>query len=209
MGSLLGALGSFERGFQLLRSAYSMRQALGDEAGMALSAGNLQVLEHLVPAPALEQVSEPTTTESTVPPPKLTQEEIDEPSPRSGRGRAARLGITLIAATVLVVLVVGAFGLLSILSPSNNDDGMPQLSVFWEFGDAANAFDNKTWTQEVIILAEGGDGDYGYFVDGSPVGRMFVVTLPLCDGARGTIEVQSGDGQTARVDYEFDSPFCQ
>jgi hypothetical protein len=86
---------------------------------------------------------------------------------------------------------------------------MTQLSVSWEFGDAWNAFDNKTWTQQVIIIAEGSDGDYRYFAAGNPVGKMFEVTLPLCDGARGTIEVRSGDGQNAQVEYEFASPFCQ
>ena len=45
LGSLLGALGVFERALHLLRTALSVRQALGDEVGAALSAQNLQVLE--------------------------------------------------------------------------------------------------------------------------------------------------------------------
>jgi hypothetical protein len=86
---------------------------------------------------------------------------------------------------------------------------MPRLTASWEFKDAWNAYDNETWTQQIIIVAEGGDGDYHYLADGKPVGEMFEVALPLCDGARGTIQVQSGDGQTAQVEYEFDSPFCR
>jgi len=61
----------------------------------------------------------------------------------------------------------------------------------------------------VLIVAEGGAGEYRYFADGEPVGEMFTLTLPICDGARGVIEVQSGDEGAAQVEYEFDSPFCR
>ena len=118
----------------------------------------------------------------------------------------------LLALTALAVLMIGALAALGLWpTPTNGDNGagLSPLITSWEFGDAWNAVDNKTWTQQIIIVAQGGDGDYRYFANDNPIQKMFEVVLPLCDGARGTVEVQSGDGQSARIEYEFDSPFCQ
>lgn len=212
LGSLLGALGSFERALHLLRTALNIRQVLGDEAGAALSAHNLQILEHLLPEPVEEQPPErpapapdATLQEQAL---AVTQEEIAAlPSP-TGIGWAARLKrIGLVTLTALVVLAIGAFALWFVLGGGKSEG--PELTASWEFGDAWNALDNESWTQQIVIIAQGGDGNYDYFVNGEPVQEVFAVVLPLCDGARGTIQVQSGDGQTAQVEYEFDSPFCR
>ena len=82
------------------------------------------------------------------------------------------------------------------------------MSVLWEFVEARHALDNETWTQQISIVATGGDGEYSYFVNGQPVTEVFAVVLSICEGAWGTIEVQSGDGLTGQIEYEFKSPFC-
>jgi hypothetical protein len=96
-----------------------------------------------------------------------------------------------------------------VLGNGANGDQEAALSVHWEFGAAWNALDNQTWTQQMVVVAEGGDGNYRYFVNGEAVEQTFAIVMPICDGAQGTIEVQSGDGLTAQVEYEFDSPFCR
>jgi len=205
MGSLLGALGVFERALHLLRSTLNMRQALGDEAGAALSAHNLQVLEQLLPAPVEQEPSatphEPKTDE-TAPP----QQETDAPPPQTRVGWRVRLRrIVLATLAALVILTIGSFGLWYAL----RSDEEAELSAYWKFGDAWNALDNETWTQQIIIVAAGGDGDYVYSVKGQTVDEMFAILLPFCDGSQGMIQVQSGDGQTVQIEYEFDSPFCR
>jgi hypothetical protein len=111
----------------------------------------------------------------------------------------------------LAALVIGALGLRFVPrgDGGESDGKVPELTVSWEFGDARKTYGSETWTQQIVIVAEGGDGDYTYFANGAPVGEAFEMVLPLCDGVRGVIQVESGDGQTAQVEYEFDSPFCQ
>jgi len=183
----------------------NMRQALGDEAGAALSAHNLQVLEQLQPAPVEQEPSvtplEPKTDE-TAPP----QQETDTPPPQTRVGWRVRLRrIVLATLAALVILTIGAFGLWYALW----SDEEAELSAYWKFGDAWNALDNETWTQQIIVVAAGGDGDYVYSVKGQTVDEMFAILLPFCDGSQGMIQVQSGDGQTVQIEYEFDSPFCR
>jgi hypothetical protein len=113
--------------------------------------------------------------------------------------------VTLVA---LAVLAAGALAAWRVWGDDPGDD-VPPLAVHWEFGDAWNAYDNETWTQQIRIVAEGGEGDYTYRVNGEPSSAMFEVTLPLCEGASGLIEAESDDGQTDQVDYAFDSPFCR
>jgi hypothetical protein len=115
------------------------------------------------------------------------------------------------ALALLVVLALGALVVRFALQ-NGEDEAVEEpagLSVTWEFVDAWNALDNQTWTQQISIIATGGDGQYSYFVNGQQVTEMFAVVLPICDGAWGVIEVQSGDGLAGQVEYEFDSPFCE
>jgi hypothetical protein len=213
LGSLLGASGDFERALHLLRSASNVRQALSDEDGTALSARNLQILEQLMPAPVKERPPErpaPPMSETPAPISAIPQEEMEEPAPRTGSRWAARLRkIGLAALATLIVVAIGAFALQFVLGGGDDGDQKAGLSVHWEFGAAWNALDNQTWTQQMSIIAEGGDGHYRYFVNGEPVEQTFAIVMPICDGTQGTIEVQSGDGLTAQVEYEFDSPFCR
>jgi hypothetical protein len=218
LGSLLGALGVFERALHLLRTALNVRQALGDEAGAALSAQNLQVLEQLAPVaePVPEQATPGPARRVTGPladqAPVTPQEEDDEPAPSTGIGWGRRLKrIGLAALAVLVLLALGALAVRFVLRDGESEvvEEASGLSVSWEFVDAWNALDNETWTQQISIVATGGDGEYSYFVNGQQVTEVFAMVLPLCDGAWGTIEVQSGDGLTGQVEYAFDSPFCR
>lgn len=211
LGSALGALGGFERSFHLLGTAVSIRQALGDQSGAALTVRNLEVLKQLVPAPVVDQTSQPATAEDEAqeeapPSPEQTKEVSPAPPARAGRIRARTVGLAGLAA--VVVLLVGALALRFVADAGRSEDPKSDLTVWWEFGDAWNAIDNQTWTQQIRIAAEGGDGDYHYLVGDKPVEQLFELKLPLCDGAQGTIRVESGDGKSAEVEYAFDSPYC-
>jgi hypothetical protein len=216
LGSRLGALGiapgaqgaNRERVLHLLQTALSMRQALEDEEGAALSAHNLELLDRLLPAPIKPVVAaQPSPEARQEPGPEGAVAEEPAPPPRARRSTRSVVRLALLGA--LVVLVIGALGLRFALQDGGNGDGAAELTVSWEFGDAWNADDNQSWSQQVLIVAAGSDGNYRYFSDGEPVSETFTLTLPICEGARGVIEVQSGDEQTAQVEYEFDSPFCR
>jgi hypothetical protein len=213
LGSLLGASSVFERAFPLLETAFNMRQALGDGTGAELSARNLAVLERLMPTPVVDVVPQREK-------PAPTRERTEEPSqallpeperiPKGAFARwARRLGTRLILLTALALLVICAVAVRFATGLSDGRDAVPDLTVSWEFGDAWNAFDSETWTQQIKIIVEGGDGNYRYFVNGEPTGEILALVLPLCDGAQGTIQVESASGQTSQVDYAFDSPYCR
>jgi hypothetical protein len=208
LGAVLGALGAFERAHRMLRTALSMRQALDDEAGATVSARNLQVLDHLMPVPVEKPAPvRPSPEPARAEPAPAAQAESDEPPPSPDtKGTRSKLRWVLLALSAL--LVIGTLGIQFMLRSDETGDEEPGLIVYWEFGDAWNSYDNTTWTQQIIIKVEGGDGDYRYFADGEPIEEMFEVTLPVCEGAQGTIEVQWGDSQTTQIEYEFDSPFC-
>jgi hypothetical protein len=226
LGSLLGALGvssrgwnaNSERGFHMLQTAWNIRQALGDEDGAALSVRNLEVLDYLLPAPTWETAPEPLRAppdgdlqvgKSLVP--VTRKDEATAPSPeRASRAACLKVGLTTLA--VLAALAIGAFGVWFTLIRDGGGNDASALAVSWEFGDAWNTYDNKTWTQQIIVVVKGDaseTGEYHYFVNGEPVGEMFEIILPICDGAQGTITVESDDGQTAQTAYEFVSPFCR
>lgn len=208
LGSVSGALGDFERAFHLLRTALNMREALGNQAGAALTAHNLELLELLAPAPAPGVVVEPSPSDAR-------EEATAEPAPapsESGSsarrfGATRRLRLALLAAAAF--LIVGALTVRFVVGVGANKRTNPGLTVSWEFRDAWNALDNETWTQEVEIVAEGGGGDYRYFVDGKPSEKTFEVVLPLCEGGQGTIRVESETGESAEAEFAFDSPFCR
>ncbi len=206
LGSSLGALGHFERALHLLRTALGMREAMDDKVGAALSAGNLEVLSRLLPAPAELQAPESL---APAPPAEATHQPLPAPLPRAGRRVRLKVALALLAALIVLVTSVAGWRLVLRGDAGQNAVNALEPAVSWEFGDAWNSSDNESWTQQVIIVVEGSDGDYRYFVDGEPSGQMFEVTLPLCDGARGVIQVESRSGQTAQVEYEFDSPFCR
>lgn len=212
LGSVLGALSDFDRAAHLLRTALSIRQALGDETGAASSAHNLDVLERLAPPPVEVEALPPSEAEEdpdepTDPALTPQSEETVEPSPiDADRTRRLRIRFALLSATV--VLLVGAFALRYAVGIGPSENTAPDFTVSWGFGDAWNALDNETWTQEVKIVVEGDDGDYRYFVNGEPAAEMFEVVLPLCEGSQGTIRVEAGNGQSAEVQFTFDSPYC-
>jgi hypothetical protein len=213
LGSVLGSLGHFERAFQLLRSALSMRQALGDQAGAKLSAHNLDVLDRLQPVPARDQTLPATASAASPqraaqPAPVPAEENAVEPSPAEAV-RRKRFSLRLALLVALASLVIGALALRFVAGVGEPEDTVPGLTVSWEFGEAWNALDNETWTQQIIIVAPTGDDDYRYFVNDEPSGEMFQVNLPLCSGAEGTIRVESGDGKQAEIEYAFDSPYCR
>jgi len=207
LGTLSGALGEFEHAFRRLRTALNMRQAAGDEAGAALSTRNLEALQSLAPAPQVIPPPSPTAA----PPPPPPEQAADASTVSTAPARAGwkrRLKLSLMTLLALLVLAAGAFAAWRVWGNGAGDD-VAALTVHWEFGDAWNAYDNETWTQQILIVAKGGQGDHTYRVNGEPAGEMFEMTLPLCEGATGLIEVESSDGQTAQVDYAFDSPFCR
>jgi hypothetical protein len=213
MGSVLGSLGHFERSFQLLRSALSMREALGDQAGADLSAHNLDVLDRLLPVPvgteALPTAAPAAASEQGVQPASLPAEEKAPVTSPAKVERRRRLRLRLALLIALAFLIIAALALRFVAGVGEPEDTVPGLTVSWEFGDAWNALDNETWTQQIIIVATGSDDDYQYFVNGEPSGEMFQITLPLCSGAQGTIRVATGSGQEAEIEYEFDSPYCR
>jgi hypothetical protein len=212
LGSLLGALSDFDRAFHLLRTALSMRQALGDQTGAAMSAHNLEVLEQLAPVPVVEQ----TPPASGSPEPREKPEE-PAPEPQSEaavatsptsvwRARRIRLRLALLAA--VLILLMGAVVLQYTTRIDSGENTEADFAVSWEFGDAWNSLHGNTWTQQIKIVVAGGDGSFNYFVDGQPAAEMFEVVLPLCEGAQGTIRAESTNGQSAEVQFEFDSPYC-
>jgi hypothetical protein len=202
----------------MLQTAWNIRQALGDEDGAALSVRNLEVLDYLLPAPTWETAPEPLhalpegdlQVEKSLVPVTRTEKATATAPERAGRAACLKVGLTTLA--VLTVLAIGAFGVWFTLVRDGGGNDAPELTVSWEFGDAWNTYDNKTWTQQIVVVVEG-DADetdaYRYFVNGEPIGEMFEITLPICDGAQGTITVESDDGQTTQTVYEFDSPFCR
>jgi len=240
MGSLLGASALFangpmsrspvlkngavegDRALHLLETAYRLRQTLGDEVGATLSQHNLEVLERLLPAPGpvpVDASAAPIPVTGAEPLPQAQGEaapdETAVPGPKPARRRGVRVAL------FVALLLWGAIALAVRLRPPVTEPAtqVTGLTLSWEFGDAWNAYDNQTWTQQVVIVVvrqrltnvEGTDttGDLRYYADGQPVGPMFEVTLPLCDGAEGTIRVEAADGQRAEIPYEFGSPFCQ
>jgi hypothetical protein len=211
LGSVLGALGEFDRAFHLLRTAVNIRQALPDEAGAAQSAHNLEFLQQIAPAPAEEKIlPSPDPTESQEEPDEPTPkgERISEPAPTSAK-RKSGLEIRIALLTALVLAVIGTFALRYATGIGPSENPAPDFTVSWEFGDAWNALNGETWTQQVRIVVEGGDGDYDYFVNGEPTADTFEVVLPLCEGSQGNVRVESRDGQSAEFKFEFDSPYCR
>jgi len=213
LGSVLGTLGNFERALQLLRTALNMRQAQGDQVGTALTAHNLEVLEYLQPEPIEVQAGQPvapTKPQQKVAPPSAVttdQKAISLPAAETARARGVRLRITLLAA--IIVLLSGTLVLRFGLGVGKPREELSGLTISWEFGDAWNALDNETWTQQIKIIVEGDGGDYRYFVDEEPAAQLFEVVRPLCDGAEGTIRVEADSGQSGEVEYAFDSPYCR
>jgi hypothetical protein len=211
LGSVLGALGEFDRAFHLLRTAVNIRQALGDETGAAQSAHNLEFLQQMAPAPVEEKIlPSPDPTESHEDPDEPTPkgQGISEPAPTSTK-RKSRVKIRIALLTALVLAVIGTFALRYATGIGPSENPAPDFTVSWEFGDAWNALNEETWTQQVRIVVEGGDGDYDYFVNGEPTADTFEVVLPLCEGSQGNVRVESGDGQSAEFKFEFDSPYCR
>jgi hypothetical protein len=206
--------GEGERALYLLETAYRLRQTLGDAVGATLSQHNLEVLERLLPAPVsvpVDSSAAPTPVMGTESLPETQGEAasdetaVHQPKPAHRRGVRVALFVAL--------LLWGAIALAVRLRPPviESTTQVTGLALSWEFGDAWNAYDNRTWTQQVLIVVEGAEaaGDLRYYADGQPVGSMFEVTLPLCDGAQGAIRVEAADDQSAEITYEFDSPFCQ
>jgi hypothetical protein len=213
LGSVQGTLGHFDRAVQLLRTALNMRQAQGDQVGAALTDHNLAMIESLMPKPivvptresAAPAESQEAAGEAVPVPPD--QEALGLPDPDTKRARGVRLRIVLL--TALVMVLIGGLVLRFVFGVGTNGKAESGLTVFWEFGDAWNALDNATWTQQIEIRIEGDEGDYRYFVDGEPATRMFEVVRPLCEGAEGTVRVESDDGKSGEVPYAFDSPYCR
>ncbi len=213
-GSILGALSDFERGFHHLRTGLKIRQALGDSVGAALSEQNLQVLERLVPnqtrvdTPAGAEIpAEPQATKAQGSVQEAEPEEPSEPDPvPTSSGHRWRLRLALF--TTVVVILVSAVALQYVSGFSQEEEMASVFTVSWEFRDAWNALNGETWTQEILILAEGTEGNIRYHVNDKPVGEIFEVVLPLCEGAQGIIRAESDAGQSAEVQFAFDSPFC-
>jgi hypothetical protein len=213
-GSIQGALNDFERGIHQLRTGLKIRQALGDTIGAALSERNIQILERLVPkqvnvdtAVAAESPTRSQEAEAQAHVHEAEPEERAETAPQLASSRH-RWRLRLAFLSVLVVILIGTVALRYVSGLSQSGAVAPDFSVSWEFGDAWNALNGETWTQELLIVVEGADGDIRYSVNGKPVGEMFEIVLPLCKGAQGTIHVDSDTGQNADVQFAFDSPFC-
>lgn len=109
---------------------------------------------------------------------------------------------------VMLVLALSVVALNFYFNAASENPGAP-LSASWEFGDAWNAYNNQTWTQQIVIQVPGEEGDYRYLFNGDPVSQTFEITLPLCEGTQGVIQIESTEGQTTQVPVEFDSPFCR
>jgi hypothetical protein len=206
-------LGIADRAIHLLRTSLSIRQALGDQAGAALSEQNLEVLETTQQAYALRETAQPDiqtepADEVEEPAPTVESEDTsyDVPVP-ARRTRRAAIVLALVAVPVLILLGALALRFIAGLGGSSADD--PGLSISWEFGDAWNAIDGESWTQQLKIVAEETGDDLSFFLNGKPVSEMFELVLPLCEGARGTIKAESRGGATAEVDFAFDSPYCR
>ena len=213
LGTVLGALSTFDRAMHLLRTALSIRQALGDQTGAALTQQNLEVLEYMVPARVEEETAQPQDqTESQEqmdePEPTIeTQDAVSAGPPSTDRSKRIRLGLAFAAVSALILVGLLVLRFVAGVGESTGQD--LDLNISWEFGDAWNAIDSESWTQQLKIVTDGSDGDLSYFLNGEPVSEMFEVVLPLCEGAHGTIRVESDVGASAEVDFAFDSPFCR
>jgi RecA/RadA recombinase len=204
MGSLLAASGVFDQAAHLLGTAASIRRRLPDLAGAELSEHNLAVLEQLKPPPVPE--TEPPRTRVPEPSPAAEAEEpAPEPVAEPTRRRVPRLALV----GVFVLLALSLMTLRYAVVSSETGEAQAPFELSWEFGDAWNALDNTTWTQQIKIVVDGEEDDYLYFVDDEPSGPNFEVTLPLCEGGQGTIRVESARGESAEVPYAFDSPYCR
>jgi hypothetical protein len=212
LGSVLGALGQFDRSLHLLETALNIRQALGDRTGAELSTRNYEVLQQLAPTtemrvPVAHEGKSPlATTADTPASTSRSQEETVTETQRSGRARGLRW--VMVLASILLIAGAVTLRVLPGIGKANVEQ-QGQLNVSWGFGDAWNEIDGREWTQQVKVFVEGGQGELSYFVDGEPAGEMFEVVLPLCDGAQGTIRVETTQGQNAEVEFGFDSPFCR
>jgi hypothetical protein len=214
LGTLLGVAGEFDRSTHLLRTAKGMREALGDTAGAELTSRNLSVIEGLAPAVPLDVAPvtlapEPVEIEGVIEeaPPEFQRVEPEQ-APLPPRVSRRRLVMMTAAIAALVVLLAGAVAIVVVAGIGGTGGESSNLAVSWEFGDAWNALDNTQWTQQIIIVVDDGDDDLTYFVDGEPSGPTFERVLPLCDGDRGTISVESSDGRSGTVEFAFDSPYC-
>lgn len=77
-------------------------------------------------------------------------------------------------------------------------------NITWRLKDAAA----KLAIATVTINARGGGGDYTYYRDDLPVdGPVFEYEWATCRGNPGSLRVDSGDGQTRRIEY-FENPPC-
>jgi hypothetical protein len=210
LGSLLGSLGVFDRAFHMLETAESIRHALGDQDGADLSGNNLAALEQLAPTVIPEAIEPPRTLAPTPTAPSESTQALEPSEPPVQEPlRPSRLRFRLALLAASVILAVGTVVLRFVIGVGDTANETPGLTVGWEFGDAWNALDHQTWTQQMRIVIEDGDGAYDYFLDDEPVGEVFEIVLPICEGAQGTIRVESADGGSASVDYEFDSPYCR
>lgn len=84
-------------------------------------------------------------------------------------------------------------------------DGPLELTyeVAWELNSADTAFALAT----VTLNATGGDGEYTFFRDDIPTGgSQFVYRWGSCKANPGSFRVDSGDGQSVKLDYYEESP---
>ena len=78
-----------------------------------------------------------------------------------------------------------------------------EYEISWELNSADTAFALAT----VTLNATGGDGEYTFFRDDIPTGgSQFVYRWGSCKTNPGSFRVDSGDGQSVKLDYYEESP---
>ena len=215
LGTVLGISGEFERSAQMLRTAQGMREALDDTTGVDLTSHNLNIIESLAPPivldiPPIAPNSETEAMGENIQEPLPEFQRID-PEQATLRARVSKWRVVVMIAiiTTLVVLLAGAVAMVVVAGIGGDRDEGSHLTISWEFGDAWNSLDNDEWTQQMKIVVEDEVGDLTYFVNDESSDAAFEKVLPICDGDWGTIRVESSDGRSGTVEYEFESPFCR
>ena len=81
------------------------------------------------------------------------------------------------------------------------------LTLDYEISWELNQSDTNFALATVTLLAKGGNGEYSFFRDDIPTGgSQFVYRWGSCQPNPGTFRVNTGDGQSATVEYFTEAP---
>lgn len=190
--------------------------------GAALAC-NMPVAEETIPepgspeaSPSADETGEPAASpeQATLAAPQTVPASIETEEAQEGNGQFAPTFTPIEPPTLAASLTPSA-------TPSRRPTFTPRPGVTATTAEAGGPLTfshNITWRLKdaaakiaiatVTINAKGGDGDYTYYRDDLPVdGPVFEYEWATCRGNPGSLRVDSGDGQTRRIEY-FENPPC-